>query len=69
MTWEISIDSCNDNWQRKIFESAYKQGFDDSEAVLKSLYKIHHRINDEETTRCAEDHQLWPCPTVTLLGE
>lgn len=64
MEWHISINDCNDNWQRQIYQSAHKQGFNAFKDAIKS---IHFWIADVEEARCSEDHQLWPCPTIRLV--
>lgn len=66
MEWYISIDSCNDAWQRQIYQSAFEQGANSFRDAVKN---IHFWETDEDTLRCVEDHQLWPCPTFLLVAD
>ena len=67
-----TIDSCNDDWQRLLYTTAYSNGFEKAKEAILELHKeVSGPYDDTMCEHCFVDeyrYYEYPCPTVKLLG-
>ena len=56
-----SYESCNDDWQRQLYKAGFEEGI---KSFKNTIARIHFMVPFEDTSRCAEDTQIWPCETI-----